>query len=255
MFKRMSKYRFLFEELVKRDFKKKYKGTFFGMLWSLIAPLLQLLVMSLVFTQFFGRSTPHYTIYLFSGNLLYTYFNDATTGGMRSLVANASIFTRVNVPKYMFLFSRMVQALINFLLTLVVYFVFVAIDGIPFRLSFLTLIYPIICLTIFNMGVGMVLSALYVFFRDMEYLYRVFTLLLMYMSAIFYNIDAYAPHIQRLFYLNPVYTYINYFRLVVIHNSIPSLQYHLLCAGYAVILFLLGFWIYRRKNYKFLYYV
>lgn len=251
----MKKYQFLFEELVKRDFKKKYKRTFLGMIWSVLSPLLQLFIMSLVFSQFFGRDTPHYTIYLFSGNILFSYFNDATTGGMRSLMANANIFTRINVPKYMFLFSRIVQSFINFLLTLVVYFIFVAIDGIPFTFSFLTLVYPVLCLTVFNMGVGMILSALFVFFRDVEYLYNVFITLLMYMSAIFYTIDGYSPAMQQLFYLNPVYTYINYFRMVVIHNSIPDFSYHLLCAGYAVVFFLLGFFIYRRYNYKFLYYV
>ena len=189
MVERWKRFQFLFEELVKRDFKKKYKRAFLGVLWSLVAPLLQLLVMSLVFTQFFGRSTPHYTVYLFSGNLLFSYYSDATNGGMRSLLANANIFTRVNVPKYMFLFSRILQSFINFSLTLTVYFIFVAIDGLPFRASFFALLYPIVMMTVLNVGVGMILSALYVFFRDIEYLYSVFTLLLMYMSAIFYNVD------------------------------------------------------------------
>lgn len=255
MIKKALRYRFLFGELVKRDFKKKYKRTFLGVLWSLISPLLTLLVMSLVFTQFFGRTTPHYSIYLFSGNLLFSYFSDATTGGMRSLVANAHIFKRVNVPKYLFLFSRTIQSFINFLLTLVVYFIFVAIDGIPFTLSFFTLIYPILCLTVFNIGMSMILSALYVFFRDIEYLYSVFTMLLMYMSAIFYNISAYSASAQQLFLLNPVFTYINYFRSVVIHNTIPDLQYHLICAGYPILFFGIGAIMYKKYNYKFLYYV
>ncbi|MDL2318123.1 ABC transporter permease [Eubacteriales bacterium OttesenSCG-928-A19] len=255
MLERWKKFQFLFVELIKRDFKKKYKRTFFGMLWSVISPLLQLLVMSLVFRQFFGRNTPHYTIYLFSGNLIFSYFSDATNGGMRSLLSNASIFSRVNVPKYMFLFSRVLQSFINFLLTLAVYFIFVAIDGVPFSLSFFALIYPILCLTVFNIGVGMILSALYVFFRDIEYLYSVFTMLLMYVSAIFYTIDAYAPHIQRLFLCNPIYVYIKYFRVVVLEGHLPSLEYHLLGAGYALVVFVIGFLIYRKYNYKFLYYV
>jgi len=255
MFERWKKFQFLFEELVKRDFKKKYKRTFLGMLWSVISPLLQLLVMSLVFTQFFGRNVPHFTIYLFSGNLLFSYFSDATTGGMRALLGNADIFSRVNVPKYMFLFSRVLQSLINFALTLMVYFIFVAIDGLPFRISFFALLYPIAMMTLFNIGVGMILSALFVFFRDIEYLYSVFTMLLMYMSAIFYMVDAYAEHVQRLFLLNPVYVYIKYFRIIVIDGGFPSLEYHLLSAGYAIILFGLGFLIYRKYNYKFLYYI
>lgn len=255
MLERWQKFQFLFVELIKRDFKKKYKRTFFGMLWSIMSPLLQLLVMRLLFTRFFGRSTPHYTIYLFSGNLIFSFFSDATTGGMRSLVANAPIFKRVNVPKYMFLFSRALQSLINFGLTLVVYFIFVALDGIPFSLSFFALLYPILFLTIFNIGMGLILSALFVFFRDVEYFYSVFTLLLMYLSAIFYTIDAYAPHIQRMFLLNPIFVYIQYFRIIVIDGGFPGLQYHLLGAGYALAVFVLGFIIYRKYNYKFLYFV
>lgn len=255
MLEKAKKYRFLFEELVKRDFKKKYKRTILGMIWSIISPLLTLLVMALVFTKFFGRTTEHYIIYLFCGNLLFTYFNDATNGGMRSLMSNAGIFTKVDVPKYMFLLSRNVQAFINFLLTLVVFFVFVIIEGIPFHWNFLLLIYPIACITLFNIGVGMVLSALYVFFRDIEYLYSVFTMLLMYLSAIFYNINAYALKIQYLFYMNPVYVYIRYFRKIVIDNTIPEPSFHLLCAFYALFMLFLGCWMYKKYNHKFLYYV
>lgn len=255
MVERWKKFQFLFVELVKRDFKKKYKRTFFGMLWSIFSPLLQLLVMSLVFSQFFGARVPHFTIYLFSGNLLFSYFSDATTGGMHSLLSNADIFSHINVPKYMFLFSRTLQSLINFALTLGVYFVFVAIDGIPFRLSFFALLYPIIMMTVFNIGVSMILSAMYVFFRDMEYLYSVFIMLLMYMSAIFYSVDAYPEHLQRLFLMNPIYVYIKYFRIIVIDGGFPSLEYHLLGIGYAVLLFGIGFLIYRKNNYKFIYYI
>ena len=137
MLQKMRKYQFLFEELVKRDFKKKYKRTVLGMFWSVLSPLLMLLVMSLVFTQFFGRSTPHYTIYLFSGQLVFSYFTDATNSGMSSLMDNSTIFSKINVPKYMFLLSKNVSSFINFCLTLVVFLLFVAIDGIPFRWTFL----------------------------------------------------------------------------------------------------------------------
>ena len=138
MFEKLKKNQFLFEELVKRDFKGKYKRTILGVFWSLLSPLLQLAVMAMVFTRFFGRTTPHYMIYLFSGNLVFTYFNEATNQGMTALESNAHIFTKINVPKYIFLLSKNVSSLINFLLTLVIYFIFVAIDGLPFRFSFIT---------------------------------------------------------------------------------------------------------------------
>lgn len=255
MLEKIKKQQFLFEELVKRDFKAKYKRTVLGMAWSILSPLLQLLVMRVVFTQFFGRNTPNYTTYLFCGNLVYNYFRDSTTGGMNSLMQNRGIISKVNVPKYLFLFSRNVSALINFGLTLCVFFLFTLMDGITPGLRYLALIYPVLCLIVFNIGMGLVLSALFVFFRDINYLYDIFTLLLMYMSAIFYTVDGYPPLIQKLFLCNPIFCYIKYFRVVVISGEIPSLPYHLLCAFYAIVMVCIGGWIYKKYNHQFLYYM
>ena len=208
MIQKLKRHQFLFEELVKRDFKKKYKRTVLGMAWSILSPLLTLLVMKMVFTQFFGRTTPHYTTYLFCGNLIFSCFNESTGQGMTSLMSNAGIFTKVNVPKYLFLLSKNVQTLINFGLTLCVFFLFCILDGITFTWKFVLLLYPVACLVLFNIGVGLILSALFVFFRDIQYLWSVFTMLLMYMSAIFYTIDGYSYNVQCLFLLNPIYLFI-----------------------------------------------
>lgn len=255
IFLKLKRNQFLFEELVKRDFKKKYKGTFLGMAWSVLSPLLQLLVMAMVFSQFFGRTTPHYTIYIFCGNIVFTYFTDATKGGMGSILGNAAIFTKVNVPKFLFLLSRNIQGALNFALVVVPFFLFVALDGLPFTWKFLCLLYPIACLTVFNIGIGMMLSAFFVFFRDTEYLYDVFTRLLFYMSAIFYPIDGYSEEAQRLFLLNPLYLFIRYFRAIVIDSVIPSGAFHLLMLADALIALVIGCWMYKKYNTQFLYYV
>ena len=217
---KLKKHQFLFEELVKRDFKKKYKRTVLGMAWSVLSPLLTLLVMSLVFTQFFGRNMAHYTTYLFCGNLVFSYFNEATSQGMTSLTGNSGIFSKVNVPKYLFLFSKNVQTLINFGLTLIVFFIFCIFDHITFTWRFILLLYPIALLVLFNVGVGLILSAWFVFFKDIQYLWSVFTQLLMYMSAIFYTIDGYSQTVQNIFLLNPVYLFIRYFRKIVIEAAL-----------------------------------
>ncbi len=247
--------KFLFEELVKRDFKKKYKRTILGMGWSVLSPLLTLLVMRLVFTRFFGRNMDHYTIYLFAGNLVFSYFKECTNGGMQSLMSNAHIFTKINVPKYMFLLSKSVSAVINFGLTLVVFFIFVAIDGVPFSPSMLAIFYPVITLTMFNVGMGLILSALFVFFRDTQYLYDVFTMLLMYMSAIFYTVEGFSKEVQRLFLLNPVYCNIKYVRVIFLDGTLPSFSYHILLLFYGLSALIIGGIIYKKNNQKFLYYV
>ncbi len=252
---KLKKNQFLFQELVRRDFTKKYKRTILGIAWSVLSPLLSLLVMNLIFETLLGSSIEHYTIYLFSGQLIFSFFSDSTNEGMTSLLNNADIFTKVNVPKYLFLFSKNVSSLINFGITLLIYFLFVILNGVPVTWKFLLLIYPVICLVIFNLGVGLILSALYVFFRDIQYLYSIFTLLLMYMSAIFYSIETFPQIGRNLFLLNPIYVYIRYFRKIVLEETIPTPQFHLIALGYAAIAFGIGSWIYKKKNHSFLYYV
>lgn len=255
LLKKMAKNQFLFEELVKRDFKKKYKRTILGMGWSILNPLLQLFVMRLVFSQFFGSQMRYYTTYMFAGNLMFHFFRESTDGGMRALVDNAHIFKKVNVPKYMFLLSKNVSSILNFGLTLVVFFLFVAIDGVPFSWTYLVIVYPIACMILFNTGVGLVLSAMEVFFEDTHYLYEVFILLVMYASAIFYSVDGYSQIMQRLFLCNPIYVYIKFVRILIIDGTLPSIEYAILALGYGLVALVIGIWVYKKNNHKFLYYV
>lgn len=247
--------RFLFEELVKREFKKKYKGTVLGMIWSLLSPLLTLLVMRVLFGGFFGDGVNNYTTYLFCGNLVFSYFNESCTQGMTSLRNNADIFTKIKVPKYLFLLAKNVQTLINFALTLVVFLLFCALDGVTFTWKFLLLLYPVACLLLLNVGMGLILSALFVFFRDMQYLWTVFAQLLMYASAIFYTTDGFSPQLQGLLHLNPVYLCITYFRQIVLYGTVPALWFHLLMLLFAVLSTAVGWLIYKKYNQKFLYYL
>ena len=255
MFRKLKRYQFLFEELVKRDFKKKYKRTLLGVVWSVLSPMLTMLVMRTVFIQFFGNTTPHYTIYLLAGTLTFSFFSDSTGQGMTSLMGNAPIFSKVNVPKYLFLLSKNVQTLINYGLTLIVFFLFCIIDEITFTWKFVLLLYPVFFLVLFNIGVGLILSALYVFFRDMQYLWSVCTQMLMYVSALFYTVDRFEPEIQKFFYLNPLYLFITYFRQIVIDGSIPSAGVHLLILLDTAIVVGIGCWMYKKYNHRFLYYI
>ena len=246
---------FLFTELTKRDFKQKYKGTFLGMLWSILSPLLQLLVLRIVFTEFFGQNTPHFTTYLFAGLIVFNYFTESTRGSMRALSSNRSIILKIKAPKYLFLLSKNMASLINFLIILPIFFLFAALDGITFRWSFLMLIYPVIFLPVFCIGVGMILSAMQVFFNDTSYFYDIVIILLRYLSAIFYNIDRFPESIQRYFLINPVYAFIKYFRIVVLLQQTPSMMYHILILLYTLIAVLIGGIVYKKNNRRFAYYL
>ena len=255
MISQLRKHQFLFEELVKREYKKKYKGTVLGMVWSLLSPLLTLLVMRVIFGGFFGTGVDNYTTYLFCGNLVFNYFNESCSQGMLSLRHNADIFTRIKLPKYLFLLAKNVQTLINFAMTLLVFFLFCALDGVLFSWKFLMLVYPVVCLLLLNVGMGLILSALFVFFRDMQYLWSVFAQLLMYLSAIFYTTDGFSPQLQTLLHLNPVYLCITYFRQIVLYGTIPPLWFHGLLLLFAAVALGIGSHIYKKFNHKFLYYL
>ncbi len=255
LYKKLSQHRFLFEELVKRDFKKKYKGAILGMLWSILSPLFTLLVLKIVFTQFFGQATQHYTIYLFCGILLFNFFSESTSQGMSALLGNASIFTKINVPKYLFLFSKNVQTLINFGLTFLIFLGFCVLDDITFTWKFVFLVYPILMLVVFNLGMGLILSAFLVFFRDIQYLWGIATRMLMYLSAIFYTVDAFPEKIQNIFMCNPLYLFITYFRAIVIHATIPGWEMHLYIFLHVAGVLSLGCYMYKKYNTRFLYYV
>lgn len=248
-------HRFVFEELVKRDFVKRYKRTVLGMLWSILSPLLTLGVMAFIFTNLFGRNIPHFVIYMFSGLINFNYFVESTNDGMRALRANARIFSKVNVPKYLFLFSQNVASLINFAIILMIYFGAIWISELHFSWRYVFLIYPVACLIVINLGVGFILSAMYIFFQDIQYLYSVFTRVLMYASAIFYDPSRFPDSVKMVLSFNPVFLCISYFREIVLHDTIPGWGLHLRLAIYAVVLFLLGCFMYKKYNKKFLFYV
>ncbi len=218
-------------------------------------PLLTLLIMRVVFGHFFGSEIEHYTTYLFCGTSVFSFFTESTAEGLMALVGNAHIFTKVNVPKYLFLLAKNAQTLINFFLTLLVFFLFCALNGITFSWRFLMLFYPIGMLLLFNLGTGFILSALYVFYRDIQYLWGVLTQLLLYLSAVFYSIDSFPGQVQNLFLINPLYLFIRYFRMIVLDGVIPSACLHLLIAFDALAVLALGIWIYRKNDTEFLYYV
>ena len=252
---KITKYKFLFSQLVNRDFVLKYKRTVLGMLWSMLSPFFNLIIMWLVFGQLLGSNINHYALYLFIGQIVFSYFSESTNLGMTALLDNSSIFTKVNVPKYMFIFSKSVSSLINFLINTCILFVFTLCDGIPITWNWIMLIYPVVMLVIFNLGLSLILSACFVFFRDMQYLWGIACQLIMWLSAIFYSIDSFSQISRNLFLLNPMYLFIRYVRKILLENAVPSIWFHLLMAGYAAVAIILGFVIYKKKNHEFLYYV
>lgn len=246
--------RFLFEELTKRDFKKKYKRAALGILWSVISPFLTFLIQFFVFGYIFKRLDSGFVVYLLTGTLMFSFFSNATTTGMFSMYSNGAILSKVKVPKSLFVLSSNSAATFNFFLTLIVYFGFMLVCKVNFGLHLLLMIYPILCLIIFNIGMSYVLSALFVFFRDIQYLYQIFTMLLSYLSAIFYEVKAFPENLHFLFYMNPLYQYISYMRELVIQSSVPSFTHHIVCLAFSFGMLGIGLLVHKKTEQKFVYY-
>lgn len=252
---RYTQYIFLFSQLVKRDFTSKYKRTALGLVWSILDPILRTLVMYLVFTQFFGNDTPHFIVYIFVGQLVFSFFSNGTTAGMQSLMGNAGLISKVRVPKYLFLLSRNVATVLEFATSLLVLFIFIAIEGIAFSPRWLLLVYPIITLLLTNIGIGLTLSALFVFFKDIGYLYSIMLQLLMFMSAIFWPVSNLSIEMQRLLMINPVFSHIQYFRLVLLYGQTPTAMVHMVLLFYPIVCIGFGMFMYKKFSHRFVYYM
>lgn len=246
-------YRFLFKQLVKRDFKGRYKRAVLGVLWSMLSPMFNFAAQAIIFSVLFKRGA-HYISYLIVGNVVFHFFTDSANSGMFSMVGNGGILSKINVPKSIFLLSKSVSCLLNFLLTMIIMFIITVIDGIPMRPICAAVIIPMTMMSVFNLGVGYALSTWFVFFKDTQYLFSIFTQVLMYFSAIFYRIDSFADNVRVLFYLNPVYCYITYFRMIVIDGVMPGYKLNVACALYAVIMLFTGMAIFKKNDHKFVFY-
>lgn len=251
------KYGFLLQQLVSRDFKVKYKRSVLGIVWSLLYPVLTMAVMALVFTRMFKFSTPgvNYLVYLMSGLVIFNYFSEASNLAMSSVVANFSLINKVYIPKYIFPISKCVFVGINFLLTLIPLYAIIFITGTGINIYHFLLPYAFLCMFIFTVGFGLILSTVAVFLRDMFYIYGVVLTLWTYMTPIMYDIAIISGPLQTIFKLNPLYWFIYFARDIILYNQVPGINVWIYCGLFAVVFLVLGIIIFKKNQDKFIYYV
>ena len=251
------KYKFLMSQLVIRDFKVKYKRSVLGVLWSLLYPVLTMAVMALVFTNVFKFSTPgvNYLVYLMSGLVLFNYFSEASNLAMSSVVANFSLINKVYMPKYIFPLTKCLFVGINFLLTLIPLYAIIFLTGTGVNWHHLLLPYVFVCLFLFTVGMGFVLSTISVFMRDMFYIYGVIITLWTYLTPIMYDVAIIPEKFQIFMKLNPMYWFLDFARQIILYNQCPGLHNFIYCAIFGVGFLFLGIWIFRKNQDKFIYYV
>ena len=255
------KYRSLLRELTRKDIKLKYRDSWLGIFWSFLQPLLTMAVLSVVFGAILGKSLKGvicYPVYLFSGRLLFEFFSSSTKKALGSFRANAAIMKKVYVPKYMYPLSSIFANFITLAISLVCFVAvwiffrltgFAGGDGLTVNGYALLFFVPLFLLLVFVIGVGFILAVLQVYFRDIQYIWDVFTTLLFYMVPIIYTIDKIEQSWTRfLIEINPMYSIIHLFRQCVLFCEPMDLKLLLHAAAWAFGTLIVGIWIFNKKS-------
>lgn len=229
-------------ELLKRDIKVKYRKSVLGVLWSVLNPLFMMIILSVVFSTLFKNNVENYPTYIFSGQLIYNFFSEATTSSMSAIVDNASLIKKIYVPKYLFVFARICSSMINLMATLSALFCVMLVLRIDLSYRLYEGVVALILLTLFSTGVGLVLSAIAVKFRDIMHLYSVFLTALMYLCPIIYTMSFLPERVQKIVMLNPLTHFLIIFRECVLYEENISIK--ILGVGVLETFIMLGIGIY-----------
>lgn len=253
------KYRDLLKLLVSRNIKLKYRRSFLGYLWSVLNPLLIMIVMAIVFSAMFKRNIPNFPLYLFCGQLLFNFMNTSTHQAIFSITGNAALLKKTYVPKYIFTVSKITSGLVDFVFSLGALLIVMIFTRAQF--SWYILLFPLVLvqLYIFSIGLGLFLSQANVFFRDIQYIYNAVTTAWMYLTPIFYPIEMLPTEpinvVWIVKYLNPMYYYVSQFRDVVYSCKLPELDMVLLGCGAALFMLIVGVWSFMRSEDRFILYI
>ena len=249
-------YKYLLFELVKKNIKLKYRRSYLGILWTLVEPLLTMIVLTIVFGTLFGRDDRTYPVFILSGRLLFSFFSSSTKSGLKAISGNAAMIKKVYVPKYIYVISTIISNFITFLISLVVLVGVGAVLRVRPTIYMLQAVIPIIILLVMSLGIGLILATMDVFFRDIEYIWSVVTMLIMYASAIFYSTDRVASTGNAwIFDINPVYMCIANFRRAVLYGQPMDLSYFAKSSAIAVVFIIAGTIMFYKNQDKFILHV
>jgi len=269
--KNFYKYRYLLYEIVRKNIKLQYRDSALGILWTFLQPLMTTIVLVFIFGNVFGKSSSgvvNYPIYLLCGRLLYEFYSQSTKRAMRSIRNSASVIKKVYVPKYIYPLANVISTFVTFCISLLVLVCFIAIyyfrgvikpefaDTMPRITGYVFLApVPLLILLLLAIGIGMILCTLDVFFKDVDYLYEVFCLLLFYMTPIVYKLDALKIDNKLFSYVlmaNPMYSITNMFRDCVLYGQMWNWHHFEYSLAFALAMVLIGVLAFYKKQDKFI---
>ena len=257
-------YWYLMTQLITRDFKRKYKRSILGVAWSLLYPILMMAVMAIVFSHMFRFSVEgiNYLVYLMTGIIMWSYFSEASNSAMTSVVENFALISKVYIPKYIFPVAKCLFVGINFVLTLIPWIGLIIITQFglgtypaDINIYYLVLPYIFLCLFIFTIGVGLFLSCVSVFLRDVFYIYGIILTIWSYFTPVFYSIEILPENLQKIFVYNPLYQFITAARQIVLYGQCPSIHTLLIIAAISIGTLIIGGIVFKKNQDKFIYYI
>lgn len=259
-----NRYRGLLKQLVLRDIKLKYRRSVLGYLWSVLNPLMIMTVMTIVFSRLFRFQIPNFPVYLLSGQVIFNFFSTVTSQSCYSILDNGSLIRKVYLPKYIFVFSRVTSGFVDFLFSLIALLIVIIVtmffpEKFPnTHLSFWNLLFviPALEVYIFSLGCGMFLAQANVFFRDIQYIYSVFTTALSYLTPLFYPVEILPEKIRFVIeYFNPLTLYVGMFRQCVYQNQMVNPMHILWGACWALGAMFIGSLCFKKAQDKFILYI
>ena len=250
------RYKSLLKQLVVKDIKLKYRRSFLGYIWSIMNPLLIMIIMVLVFSNMFRFDIVNYPVYLIIGQTIFNFVSESTNQAMWSIIGNAALLKKTYVPKYIFTISKITSSFVNTLFALGAMIIVFAVCRVKINIWMLFL--PLILLQVyfFCTGIGLLLAQATVFFRDIQYIYGAFLTAWMYLTPIFYPINALPENLANAIKtFNPLYLYVTQFRTIVLEGIFP--ENNLLIGGilWAVFSLLIGTFAFIRTQDQFILYI
>lgn len=246
---------FMLSQLVSKDFKLKYRRSVLGVFWSVLNPLLMMVVLTAVFSFFFRFQIENFALYLILGQTIFNYVATSSSDCMQSIIDSAPLIKKIKIDKLLFPVEKTLFGLINMAVSLLaVAIVMVYFHVVP-SLNLIFLPYLLLCVFFFTLGIGLILSTLAVFFRDVIHIWGVFTTAWMYATPIIYPIDILPSWMMSIMVWNPMYYFVNFFRNIALWGTTPHASEFVVLAGCAIFFFCVGLIIFRAKQNKFILYV
>lgn len=249
---KFGKYKELLKQLINRDLKVKYRRSVLGYLWSLLNPLLMMIVISAVFSYMFRFDIENYPVYLLAGQIFYQFFSESTNMAMGSIINNGALIKKVYVPKYIFPVSRILSSFVTMLFSMLAILIVVLVMRIELTWTILLTPIPLFFILCFSMGIGMIMAVLSVYFRDVVHLYGVVLTAWMYITPIFYPFSLLPVEMQAILQWNPLYQIITCFRTILLDGQVPTAENLIICSVWCVVSLVAGFWLFKKKQGNFI---